>query len=440
MSVVKRFLGLALLAVAAGCGDNPVTPDAPPSPAATRDGRWIQDVDYLTSQLERLHPNLFFATPRSTFEGAASDLKNEVPRLSDHQMVLGLMRLAALPGDAHTTLQRWAGFERLPLRLASLADGLYVVAAEAPLADALGARLLAVGNVDAGELQERAAVFVSHENEAWLRVQVPDLLVVTDVLMALGATDTEAGARLWLQPAGGAAFALDVAAKAPLPALVDIASTAPVPLHAQRRNANYWFTTLDDSRTVYLQYNRCQQDQEPFENFASRVFQVLDQGRADRLVVDVRHNGGGSSEVDNALLEGLSARPALRQRGRLFCLIQGETFSAAMRTAFDLQRAGAVTVGAPTGGKPNSHGNVQTLFLPNSLLQLSYSTRYFPLVTGSDPASVFPEVPVEPTIDDVRLGRDPLLEAALGYAGQARPGPPPWGLTAASRLRPQTPK
>ena len=136
---MKRLLASLLLAGAAACGgDDRPRLDPPPSPAATRDGRWIQDIDYLTSQLVRLHPNLFFATPRSTFDAAASDLKDAVPRLSDHQVVVGLMRLAAVPGDGHTGLQSWNGFERLPLRLASLADGLYVVAAEAPLADALG--------------------------------------------------------------------------------------------------------------------------------------------------------------------------------------------------------------------------------------------------------------------------------------------------------------
>jgi C-terminal processing protease CtpA/Prc len=147
----------------------------------------------------------------------------------------------------------------------------------------------------------------------------------------------------------------------------------------------------------------------------ARIFQTLDQGRADRLVVDVRHNGGGNSEVDNALIEGLASRPAWRQRGRLFCLIEGTTFSAAMLTALDLQGLGAVMVGAPTGGKPNSHGNVRSLFLPNSRLAVSYSTSFFRRVAGSDPPSVFPDLPVEPTIDDLRLGRDPLLETAIRF-------------------------
>ena len=110
-----------------------------------------------------------------------------------------------------------------------------------------------------------------------------------------------------------------------------------------------------------------------------------------------------------------AARPFWRQRGRLFCLISGATFSAGMWTALELQRLGAITVGAPTGGKPNSHGNTRTLFLPNSLLRVTYSTRYFRRVEGSDPPSVLPEIPVEPTIDDLRLGRDPLLDAVLRF-------------------------
>jgi hypothetical protein len=432
--VMKLLFALALLPVAAGCGsDDGARLDPPPPPAATRDGRWIQDVDYMTLQLARLHPNLFFATPRATFEAAAADLAAAIPRLADPEVVIGLMRLAALPGDAHTSLYGWAGFHRLPLRLARLADGLYVVAAEESLAAALGARVLAVGDVETAELETRAAALVSHENEAWLRVQVPQLLVITEVLAALGATDVTSGARVWLQPLQGGPFALDVAARTPLPVLVDLitASGAPVPLHQQRRNPNYWFTTLEGSRSVYLQYNRCRPGAEPFADFAARVFRVLDQGGADRLVVDVRDNGGGDTEIDDALIQGLQERPAWRRRGRLFCLIQGATFSAGMWTALELQRLGAVTVGAPTGGKPNSHGNARSLFLPNSQLEVGYSTRFNRLVEGADPPSVLPELPVEPTIDDLRLGRDPLLDAALGYAGQAKPGPPPWGLTAA---------
>jgi hypothetical protein len=415
---VKRALSLLVLAAgAAGCGGGAVAPDAAPSPAATRDGRWVQDVDYMTSQLERLHPNLFFMTPRADFVAAAQQLKDQVPRLQDHEVVVGLMRVAALPGDAHTSVQPWSQFHRLPLRLERLADGFYVVAAEAALTQSLGARLVAVGEVPAAALEAGAARLVSHENDAWLRIQVPGLLAITEVLFSLGATPSVEGARVWLQPPDGALVSIDVAARNPPPPLVDLATAAglPTPLHEQRLGENYWMTTLEGSRALYLQYNRCQDGSEPFAAFADRLFRLLDGGGAERLIVDVRHNGGGNSEVDNPLIEGLQARAAWRTRGRVLCLMGGATFSSAMFTANDLQRVGAVLVGSPTGGKPNAYGNVQTLTLPNSLLRVSYSTRYFRLIEGSDPPSLMPGVVVEPTIADLRAGRDPVLEAALRY-------------------------
>jgi hypothetical protein len=84
-----------------------------------------------------------------------------------------------------------------------------------------------------------------------------------------------------------------------------------------------------------------------------------------------------------------------------------------MWTADDMRKLGAVLVGSPTGGKPNSYGNTSTLQLPNSLLQVSYSTRYYQLFNGADPPWLAPELAVDETIADLRAGRDPLLEAAV---------------------------
>jgi hypothetical protein len=190
----------------------------------------------------------------------------------------------------------------------------------------------------------------------------------------------------------------------------------PLPLHEQHRELNYWLTLDEPSRTLYLQYNRCQNAGESLAAVADRAFRTLDQGGAARLVVDVRHNGGGDSAVDDHLIDGIRSRSAWQRRGRLYCLTSGETFSSGMWTADDLRKLGAVLVGSPTGGKPNSYGNVSTLQLPNSLLQVGYSTRYYQIVSGSDPPWIAPELAVEPTVADLRAGRDPLLEAAIADA------------------------
>ncbi len=400
--------------VACGGADGP-TPSAPPAPAATREERWIQDIDYLASELPRLHPNLFYAAPRSEFDGVVAAVRAAAPTARDHEIVAGLMRIAAVARDGHTAVYPWRGFRYLPLGLTRLADGLYVTAASASLASSAGARVLGVGDVPVAELEARAAPFVSHENDAWLRVKVTELLAIPEMLHVLGATADPAVATFRLERADGSRESVAVAALSTPPVLVDVAtaSGATLPLHRQRPNDNYWLVLVEESRTLYLQYNRCQNASESLASVADRAFGLMDAGAADRLVVDVRHNGGGDSSVDDHVIDGIERRSAWRQRGRLYCLIGGETFSSGMWTANDLRRIGAVLVGSPTGGKPNSYGNQSTLQLPNSLVQVGYSTRYYQLINGSDPPSVSPDLAVEPTIADLRAGRDPLLEAVL---------------------------
>jgi hypothetical protein len=417
-SVRGRATALAvpvIVSFAACGGDDRPTPSAPPPPAATREERWVQDIDYLAAELPRLHPNLFFQTPRGEFDAVVATVRATAATARDHEVVAGVMRIAAVARDAHTTAYRWRGFRYLPLVLTRLRDGLYVTAASAPLSAALGLRVVAVGDVEAAALEARAAPFVSYENEAWQRLQAAQLLAIPEMLHVLGATTDPAAANFRLEAPDGTRVALDVGALATPPQLVDLttASGAPLPLHLQRAGENYWLTLVEESRTLYLHYRRCQNGSEPFNSMADRAFDLMDRGAADRLVVDVRHNGGGDSRVDDRLIEGLESRSAWRQRGRLYCLIGSGTFSSGMWTADDLHRLGAVLVGSPTGGKPNSYGNNSTLQLPNSLLQVSYSTRHYQLVNGSDPPWLAPELGVDETIADLRAGRDPLLEAAV---------------------------
>jgi hypothetical protein len=47
---------------------------------------------------------------------------------------------------------------------------------------------------------------------------------------------------------------------------------------------------------------------------------------------------------------------------------------------------------------------------------VGYSTRYYQIVSGSDPPWIAPDLAVEPTVADLRAGRDPLLEAAIADA------------------------
>jgi uncharacterized protein (TIGR03437 family) len=67
----------------------------------------------------------------------------------------------------------------------------------------------------------------------------------------------------------------------------------------------------------------------------------------------------------------------------------------------------ATLFGAPTGGTPNHYGNIGSFTLPNSRLQINYSTRFFSSSVRTD--ALFPDVPVALASSDYFARFDPVL-------------------------------
>ena len=81
-----------------------------------------------------------------------------------------------------------------------------------------------------------------------------------------------------------------------------------------------------------------------------------------------------------------------------------------------LKERGAVLVGEPTGGRPNHYGEVRAFTLPNSGLQVSYSTRYFRMMADADPPALAPDIATPSTLANQFTGFDAALHAALNDA------------------------
>ena len=433
----RWMIGAAALIAACGGGSSPLAPTPAPSPAATRDGRFIQDIEALATDLPRLHANLFFKIPRSQFEAEVATLKTKVSTMRDAEVVAGLMRLAALPGDAHTAIypSSYAGFRRLPIRLTFLSDGLTVTAAAPGGAALLGGVVTQIGDADAATVIERMSPLVSRDNDAWLRAMLPGYAVVPELLHAQGLVSTSDLVRIRVRKPGGDAVEASLAAvpSGQEGAFADAGPSANPPLYRQRSSENYWFT-ITNSNVVYVQYNRCQDAaSDPMTAFAARVLAEIDRRAPTAVVIDLRGNGGGNSAVLDPLLSGLRARAYLAQSGRLFALIGENTFSSALLNAITLKRdLGAILVGDPTGGKPNGYGEVKAFTLPNSALSVSYSTRFFNAWPDGDPPSLPPDIPASLSAADYLAGRDPAMLAVEARVLRSSPATGP-GLEGDSR-------
>ncbi len=348
------------------------------------------------------------------------DLNRRIPDLKEDQIAVEMMKLVASLGDAHTRLELWPPLRDnlLPLSFYRFRDGWYVIGADQPHQSLLGARLARVGGADVTAVTTRLAEIIPHENEPHVRAVIPQLLVFPRVLVALGLLKDSAAAPLTLVNRTGKTITVKVPAPASQPKLVPAYDPAKqeAPLYLAKCDLAYWAGYVPNGDLIYVLYNRCENQRDyAIEDLEDDIESLLQAHPQSRLVIDLRNNEGGNSALFEPIIDSLAANPRFANKGNLFLIIGRQTFSSAVLNAVHLRdRAHALLVGEPTGGKPNQYGEVQTFNLPNSNLIVTYSTKYFAYQEADTP-SLMPDFPTELTYADYAAGKDPALEAILKY-------------------------
>lgn len=389
-------------------------PSRTPSTPPTREGRWQQDLAFLKTELPRLHVNAFHALSRQKWEGMVDALAARAGTLTDEQMTVGVMELVVAIGDGHTRVD--AGLPVYPLQLRWFGEELRVVAAKGIARPALGLRVLEVGGLPLEEAVRRALAVVSHDSEWDGRAGAQDALLRPDVQQFLGL---KAGEFAFARPSGDR-LTLKLQPQTPTQAQSDWRVVeAPLTLAESHGVEPYWLD-YPDNHTIYLRYLSCD-DAPAFAQVARVLLAKMDAMKAGtrRVVVDLRGNGGGDSSVMGPLLDGLKARGfGAGGKGKIAVLMDRYTYSSALMNAVQLKVLGARLYGEPPGENLTSYGQVQSLTLPNSGLQIRYSTDLFRNAPNLGAPQLGdgllqPDVPVTLTYADYLKGVDPVLEAAL---------------------------
>jgi Peptidase family S41/Tetratricopeptide repeat len=397
--------------------------------------QWREDLRLLADYLPKRHPNLFAAMTREQFEQEVKQLDERIPALNPQQIFVEMLRIIAQVKDGHTriTIRDPHGFilRRYPLRLFLYSDGLYVQEAAPEYAHIVGARVVKVGAVATEQAIRAAREICAHDNERHIKLWIPRWLVLPDVLRGLGLIEDMEQARFVVEQRGEQ-MAIDlkpVSIFEPEVKWINARNkAAPPPLWLKDPQNLYWFEYLDDSKTVYVQYNAVREKkEETIAAFAKRVFAFVEANPVDRFVLDIRRNVGGNSQLNLPFIHGLIRSDKVNQPGKLFVIIGRSTFSAAMFFVGDLEKhTHAIFVGEPTGGKANHYGmsglsGPTNFMLPHSRLVIEHSNEFMQRgVPGDDSPWKAPLLAAELTSEDFRTNRDPAMEAILKY----KPRPP----------------
>jgi Peptidase family S41 len=236
-------------------------------------------------------------------------------------------------------------------------------------------------------------------------------------------------------------------------------------------DTNYIFSRIGRGRVGYIDYRRCE-DRPAFGTFLKRTFASIHERPIDGLVIDIRKNGGGDSELNNDLWSYVTTKPfgndltgsirvsdrlkreygvlkyngiypppawlmrdgsllevdftkfnvlevhpgpnPIRYTGPVYLLIGVATFSSALDCAQIAKDAGLATiVGQETGEPVDSTGEVYNGY--TSLIGTGYqfTTKYFWDPKRAPGRGVIPDVTIEPTEADIRANRDPALDYAV---------------------------
>lgn len=438
-----RQILLILLLICAGLpaaaqDADPVEDSLPAAPrssftsAAERIRSWHEDLAQLRRELPKLHVNLFADCAREDWVKAAADLDRRLDELSDSQIRVEMSRLVAKLGDGHTTI-RFPPSEAdryLPFFVEQFADGWYITSAAPEHKDLLECRLVTINGHPIADVVEQLGDITSSDNPFGRDLGATWHLTNVDMLAGLGLVPETEEIEVRVRPLkGGQERAVKLpTAKVKRELLLTAPDTAPgkdqaLPVSLRNRDRQYGHRMIGFG-ALYVWYDVCRDHRkgESVAQWTERVLRSIDKNPPERVIIDLRRNGGGQSTLLDPMIRSLAeARKAGKLPGGIYVLIGSNTQSAAQRNTSSLKAIGkAVLVGTPTGQGPRRFGAIQTFQLENSGARVSYSTRRWgtklpPLPAGEIDA-VNPDIPVA---RDARLhfeGRDPALEAALIHA------------------------
>ena len=406
----------------------PVSAQAAGPKADTMAATYLEDAAYFQDRLREVHPNLYRVNTRSDWESAYQELTGGLDDAAYSEFVVGISKFAALAADGHTNFVPFyvpnPGFEiRLPVRFYVFKDGVYVIAATSGSSEALGGKVVSINGHSIRRVLGGLSTLIGGDNPQWALRWAPTLLQTPLYLEGLGfgAGDAAGPQGFKLKSPSGEIIDLSLQAEDLsevewTDARATVSPQKDIPYSFESDRA-FDFTYWPEVDTVYAVYNQVRDEEdETVAQFAQRLFSFIETRQAERLILDMRNNGGGNNYLNQPLLHGMISS-SVNQPGRLFILTGRRTFSAAMNLVTRAERhTQALFVGEPTAAAPNHYGDPVLEQLPKTGLSYIASTLYWQDAQPDDKRRwIYPDIPVQENFNDWLNGHDGAIAAALAY-------------------------
>lgn len=391
--------------------------------------KWREDLEYIRKTLPEKHPNLFHRLERDKFYSEIEKLDKSLPGMTANRAALEFERIVGLAGDGHTYTSplyyEKSGFHLYPYAMYAFSDGIFIRKAAPEYKDILGAKVVGIGKYNIEKAYEIVAPYMSADNEMFTMEYVPKYLGCPEVLYELGISPDPDKVTLRLEKNGkeftrvvGLAEGQDnkiPAVRKRIKDWLDASASAPgeTPLHLRETKETKWFEFLPEKKILYVHMKDVlNSENETLEEFWGRVFAEADAKKPEKLVLDLRYNGGGNNTLVRPIIRGIIQRPQLDREGHFFVVIGRVTFSAAQNLTNMLDIwTNAVFVGEPTGSHVNMYGDSLGYELPNSGMPMRISSLFWQNKHARDESKwTPPDIVAELSFADYMKNSDPAME------------------------------
>ncbi len=447
LSAILFFLGLSY----GDAQNNVVQPPQMKNGTILSKEHAISDIDSLVYTISEVHPEMFTVCKQGEFMKMVSDIQESLPdSVSAWEMYVRLQPLVVRIGDGHTSLSFPfndvinENTPRIPMNMIVAADNKVKVAFSVDNRIPAESEIIKVNGFTVDEMFKKMLCYVSGESKARKTNMINEgFSALFFILYSSDTYNIE-----YIEPGGNKVSGIELKA-CTSKELVEWKKKTQPSVSTSNDDA-YSFKIIPEKNVAIMDFKSFV-DPNYMAFFADSMFTALRQNNIKNLVIDVRENGGGNSQVGDTLLSYISPKPFCQfhkflarvtpatQRlmrgyldtgwyygeiskedfiqpkvtndghynGNVILLTSNHTFSSASSFAWAFKEFGmGKVVGEETGGMNVSFGDVVSYKMPYSGLAASISYKRF-WQYGAD------ENDIHGTIPDYEVSREDALSKAL---------------------------
>ncbi|WP_235010986.1 S41 family peptidase [Aquimarina sp. AU119] len=396
--------------------------------------QWQEDLRFIQNTIHEDYSFLFVKTTKEHFNTEVETLYNDIPNLQEHEIIVGISRLVSLFKYGHTYVsfhQKPFEFSQFPFNLYEFNDGIYIQGTHKKYPAAVGAKVIAVEGKPISEVLKAIEPTVEVENTQYFKAYGINNIRYPAVLHAQKITKTLQNEVTLTLEKNDKVFtqSFTVLAKGEnVPThrgyvhqnenWLDARDSSTTPLYLQHLDKVYFSTYLAKEKAMYVRHSRIRDEaEESTKDFYARVFNEIETNDTEKLIIDLRLNGGGNNYLNKDVIKGLIKAEKINKIGKLFVIIGKRTFSACQNLVNEIDNyTNVIFVGEPTAENVNFWGDNRPVTLPNSGINISLSYLWWqdkPAMENAD--WIAPSIPVTMSFNEYASNQDPVLDAALTF-------------------------